>query len=57
MLREEGKLLTLFVSDPSHKLNTLNIRIQSRRQSGRLLVDFSKDGHYKGKTHQLRCSI
>lgn len=57
MLREEGKLLTLFVSDPSHKLNTLNIRIQSRRQIGRLLVDFSKDGHYKGKTHQLQCSI
>lgn len=52
MLNKKNKLL--FVSDPSHKLNTLTIKLCSKEKNSNFVVDFSNDGLHKGKTHCLK---
>lgn len=57
MIKENGKQLLFDISDPSHKLDVLNIQIRSSKKNKRTLqVDFSDDGYHKGRTHSLQCN-
>ena len=57
MIKENVKQLLFDISDPSHKLDVLNIQIRSSKKNKRTLqVDFSDDGYHKGRTHSLQCN-